>query len=528
MAYYKRTNKQGPKAPTLPPTRRTLPWSPEQKAFFCAVQEIQAGQNLGLEARAGTGKTTSALEACWILLEKNPSARILFCAFNKSVAVELGSKVPQGVNASTLHSHGYAAVRKAWGKRFPKLSIGDDVARNFARAFLGDSDETNEDRQLYAEVVNLAKDTLAHTPEQVRACMDKFGKQPSSNPEAFAKSVSEALTAMAKGPGQSKDGAPQISFTDMIWLPVVNGWTPETYNVVFIDESQDLSPAKAELAKASVLKGGNIIYVGDPRQAIYSWAGADTDSFDKLTEALNARILPLTYTRRCGKVIVSEAQSIVGDFHAFDDAHEGEISSAKYGELLEKLRKGDAVVSRTNAPLVRLFFKLMKVNARNGQKVCLLGREFGTRIASRIKSWRKKSKNKGFNVINLLECNAEWCANERARIEGRGGNAEGVIDQAEAIAAICEELSVNVNDPASVDEVLDRCESFSDDMSEDAIVLSSTHKFKGLERKVVFILKDTYMPKWSKNTKEEENLLYVGITRAINTLVYVSGTGKGE
>jgi DNA helicase II / ATP-dependent DNA helicase PcrA len=527
MAYYKRTNKQGSKQPTLPPTRRSLPWSPEQKAFFCAVQELTQGQNLGLEARAGTGKTTSALEACWILLERNPSARILFCAFNKSVALELGSKVPSGVNASTLHSHGYAAVRKFWGKRFPKLTIGDDVAKNFARAFLGDEEETLEDRQVYAEVVNLSKDRLAHTPEQVREVMDQFGKQPSSNPEAFAKSVSEALASMAKGPGQSRDGAPMISFTDMIWLPVVNGWAPETYNVVFIDESQDLSPAKAELAKSSVVKGGNIIYVGDPRQAIYSWAGADTDSFERLTSALDARILPLTYTRRCGKVIVGEAQGIVPDFHAFDDAHEGEISSAKYEDLVEKLRKGDAVVSRTNAPLVRLFFRLMKVNARNGQRVCLLGKEFGTRIASRIKTWRKKSGNaKSFNVSMLLEKNAEWCANERARIEGRGGNAEGVIDQAEAIAALCEELSSNVETPESVDEVIERCESFSDDMSPDAIVLSSTHKFKGLERKVVFMLTDTYMPKWSKNVKEEENLKYVCITRAINTLVYVSGTGK--
>ena len=59
------------------------------------------------------------------------------------------------------------------------------------------------------------------------------------------------------------------------------------------------------------------------------------------------------------------------------------------------------------------------------------------------------------------------------------------------------------------------------------ILLSSVHRAKGLESKRVFILHHELMPHpmakslWAKG--QEENLKYVAITRAIQTLVWVRG-----
>ncbi len=61
-----------------------------------------------------------------------------------------------------------------------------------------------------------------------------------------------------------------------------------------------------------------------------------------------------------------------------------------------------------------------------------------------------------------------------------------------------------------------------------AVVCSSVHKAKGLEASRVFILKRTLYPKLKEGAKpspmrarEEQNIHYVAITRAMRELVYV-------
>lgn len=51
------------------------------------------------------------------------------------------------------------------------------------------------------------------------------------------------------------------------------------------------------------------------------------------------------------------------------------------------------------------------------------------------------------------------------------------------------------------------------------VILSTTHKAKGLERDRVFMLNKTYKP---EKSIEERNLTYVAITRAKKELYYVN------
>jgi superfamily I DNA/RNA helicase len=55
------------------------------------------------------------------------------------------------------------------------------------------------------------------------------------------------------------------------------------------------------------------------------------------------------------------------------------------------------------------------------------------------------------------------------------------------------------------------------------ITLSSTHRFKGLERDHAYLLLDTYKP---GRNQEETNLMYVAQTRAKKQLTYVQGDVK--
>ena len=72
-----------------------------------------------------------------------------------------------------------------------------------------------------------------------------------------------------------------VDFTDMIHDIVKQPNKIPDFDVVFIDEAQDLSPIQWKLYDILKSKSKNIYLAGDDDQAIYGWAGADVDRFIK-------------------------------------------------------------------------------------------------------------------------------------------------------------------------------------------------------------------------------------------------------
>ena len=70
-----------------------------------------------------------------------------------------------------------------------------------------------------------------------------------------------------------------VDFTDMIHDIVQQPNKVPNFDVVFIDEAQDLSPIQWKLYDILKSKSKNIYLAGDDDQAIYGWAGADVDRF---------------------------------------------------------------------------------------------------------------------------------------------------------------------------------------------------------------------------------------------------------
>jgi superfamily I DNA/RNA helicase len=102
-----------------------------------------------------------------------------------------------------------------------------------------------------------------------------------------------------------KDGT--LDFDDMIFVPLRNGWVRAKYELVIIDEAQDMNASQLMLAMKVCKKGGRIAVVGDDRQAIYGFRGADSNSLDRLKGELVAHELGLTITYRCPKTVVAAA-----------------------------------------------------------------------------------------------------------------------------------------------------------------------------------------------------------------------------
>jgi superfamily I DNA/RNA helicase len=110
-----------------------------------------------------------------------------------------------------------------------------------------------------------------------------------------------------------------------------------------------------------------------------------------------------------------------------------------------------------------------------------------------------------------------WCEKECERLAAKGRDTQAVEDRAACLL----ELSDGAE---SVRVVLERIdELFADRVGTDCIVLSSTHKAKGLERDRVWMLVGTYM---RRPGVEEENIFYVGCTRARLSLFLVEGFEK--
>ena len=72
-----------------------------------------------------------------------------------------------------------------------------------------------------------------------------------------------------------------IDFADMIKKFLSKPELCPSFNTVFIDEAQDLSPIQWDMYDLLKNNSKNVYLAGDDDQAIYGWAGADVDSFIK-------------------------------------------------------------------------------------------------------------------------------------------------------------------------------------------------------------------------------------------------------
>jgi hypothetical protein len=152
-----------------------------------------------------------------------------------------------------------------------------------------------------------------------------------------------------------------VDFSDMPWLPVMLGLDFPPCDVLFVDEAQDLDPCQHALVRR-IAGEGRLVVIGDPRQAIYGFRGADTRSIETLSGQLSAtergiKTLPLTMTRRCPRLHIELARTIVADFESLPEAPAGEV--VEFADVSATLQPGTMALCRVNAPLVGMCYQLV-------------------------------------------------------------------------------------------------------------------------------------------------------------------------
>lgn len=487
-------------------------WSTFQQNVFDFV--TNGNGNAVISAVAGSGKTTTIVE-CAKRIPRTKS--VLFLAFNKSIASELSQRLSiyRNVNCATLHSHGFKAILKGNGKTnvfngkyYTYITENIDTLSNTLSVDTEDSVKRAYIRNI-ANLLDKCRINLIKADDLKG--IENIALHHSIDVLADEINVVATLleTAYTLKLGE------KIDFTDMLTLACTKFKRyVDKYDFVFIDECQDLSKAQRELMLLSLKPNGRFIAVGDRNQAINGFAGAGCDSFDLLSNLANNNELPLSVNYRCGKNIINLAQQIVPQITAFEDSGMGKVLNVKD---LKNVNKGDMILCRKAAPLVRLCLKMLANNIIANVK----GADLGKNLINLIERLAPK------NIFYLMEKLNRELDKIKKQQSTKGikdvDNCAAVLsfqDKIECLRAFAETTNGIAEMKRKIEFV------FSDEQQKNAIQLSTIHKAKGLEADNVFILLPNKLPLTWKDQKEWEyqqeiNLKYVAITRAKKNLYFV-------
>jgi hypothetical protein len=258
-------------------------------------------------------------------------------------------------------------------------------------------------------------------------------------------------------------------------------------------------------------------------QAIYGFAGADSESLNNIAKEFNAVRIPLTVSYRCPKAVVAFARQWVNHIEAHQDAPEGSVSTITM-EAMDKLgsdmlRAEDAIICRNTAPLVSLAFALI----RRRSSCHVEGRDIGAGLIALAKRWKVKT------VSTLRTRLEDYAAKQREKFmaQGKEEMAASLQDKVDTLIVIIDTLLPT----DSVDSVISVILSLFGDTPEGQapknLTLCTAHRSKGREWHRVYLLgRNKYMPsKFARQDwqiDQEKNLIYVGVTRARSELIEVT------
>jgi len=321
-----------------------------------------------------------------------------------------------------------------------------------------------------ASIINMLRMTLSdNTVEDIEKLCNYFDITCLKNEKAISSLVFSDL----KGYNRNIDDSSIIDFTDMIYLPVDLDMKLEKYDVVFIDEAQDLNKAQKKFIDKLVADDGRKIIVGDPKQAIYSFAGADSQGFFDYQKQKNTITLPLSVSFRCPKLVVEEAKKIYENIEAFYLSPDGIV---RHGDLSEAQTE-DMVICRNTKPLIRAYFNFLEMN----KKAFVLGKDIEKGLLNVVVKVSEYSKEEGFNQLKLL------LAQTAKELEEKGVQKPTEHNKYTSLFEKVEVLKLIGTKCSTMKEIETKILNIFDD-SVAGIKLCTGHKSKGLEADRVFFI----------------------------------------
>lgn len=467
-------------------------------------------KNLAVNALAGAGKTTTAVQAA---KHVGIGKSVGFTAFNKHIAEELQQRLGSSGQASTLHALGKRVLTNSGHLHEIDSAKYHKLHKSLFPQCYDHRNKLLPDYQGVVKLAEIFRNGLIPrdgTPESRQKKLAKLadlqGWEFPSTKSMFAEMAGQVFHMVETGLDQMST----IDFTDMISAPSYLGLARSQYDFLIADEAQDFNTAQQQLVSKL---GDRIMFVGDPNQAIMLFAGADAKSFSTLRRDLNANELPLSICWRCPSSHLSLARILVPSIMDRPDAPEGEIEETVDGALVRMVKPGEMVICRSNAPLLGLAYALITQNI----PVMIRGRNIGSGLVEIIKKLKPGSVQ---DLVRKLKLYKQSNYEKLVEREASETVIQAHLDACECIQIICD----------AHDNVFGMIESietlFAEGDDEQKVILSSIHRAKGSETDTVYLLQPHLCGREGKNaemTIQEANLLYVALTRAKRRLVLAEG-----
>lgn len=289
--------------PPLLPEELAWPEVPGMEAFPRILGGLSEEQREAVTTRhshalvyagPGAGKTLVLVRrTAWMVEALNvPPGDIALITFTRKAAGEMRSRLDAqlgekaaAIFVGTFHSYALHLVQSA-GLEIGELLGEDDILKRFGEAMaslLGRKPEAHE----VARMLGSVQRKLG------------FGQKLSPEEEEVYRRYQE---------NKRQDG--KADFEDLLQLPILHqGALLRARPHLLVDEYQDSNWAQLRLIKATAK---TLFAVGDPKQSIYAWRGADPSLIQRFTEHFpGAKVYTLTLNHRSAQKVVEVADAFI-------------------------------------------------------------------------------------------------------------------------------------------------------------------------------------------------------------------------
>jgi superfamily I DNA/RNA helicase len=307
----------------------------EQNAI---IEAFRGGDNLCIEALAGTGKTSTLK----LLANAIKDEKFVYIAYNRAIADDAKKDFPKNTICKTAHSFAFGAIGRKYSDRLQGPRVWSDQLARMLRipgAFEIAPNLWMSNKKL-AAVVKGTITRFCYSDDT--AINDKHVPKINGveHVDAFRQHVVPFAQRMWEDV-QNPNGV--MGFEHDYYLKMFALTNPKLPgDVILLDEAQDANPCTASIFDAQ--KDAQRIAVGDSRQQLYAWRGA----VDYLSKMDADQRLFLSQSFRFGPAVAEEANKWLTALESpmkikgFDDIN----------SQVTALDEPNTILCRTNAQII--------------------------------------------------------------------------------------------------------------------------------------------------------------------------------
>lgn len=449
------------------------------------IDAYKTGENLVIEAGAGTGKTATLK----MLSNEFTPKKGLYLAFNKSIADEASSKFNRATACKTAHSLAFNVV----GRQYKARLDAARVKMTDAAEFLGIKQDIKISENLSAispvQLARIALQTVDYFCYSADMEINSYhvpriqGLDDEPSHQVLCENV-VPLAKLAWKDLVKTEGF--LKYNHDYYLKLWQMSEPKlNYDYILLDEAQDTNKVLANIIYNQ--KNSQIILVGDRNQQLYQWRGA----LDIMSDFEGNRLY-LSQSFRFGQIIADEANKWLKVLNA-----DLRLTGCDVDSTIKTLINPDAILCRTNSKCISEVAEALQ----SGKKVALVGGGESIRKLAEASITLKAGAGTSHPELFAFE---NWDQVQSYSKTEEGADLKSFVDLVDKYGA---------------DGVIDIVDQLSLEKHAD-ITVSTIHKSKGREWGSVKISDDFIEPKKSElnpNPKIEDckaMLAYVGVTRA--------------